>query len=43
MLRDYVSRLEAAGFTVKVFTPLQLTPFDTYAVQENEPVVLGYK
>lgn len=42
-LQDYVSRLTSAGFTVKVIQANELTVFSCYAIQEGEPVVLGYK
>lgn len=42
-LKDYVNRLTAAGFTVKVIDPQELAVFSLHAIQEGEPVVLGYK
>lgn len=42
-LKDYVSRLTAVGFTVKVIDSTELTAFSLHAIQEGEPVVLGYK
>jgi SAM-dependent methyltransferase len=41
-LRDYVKRLEAAGFRVHLLDPLVLSAFRRYAIQENETVVLCY-
>lgn len=42
-LNDYVNRLSAAGFDVKVISPGELGRFRQHAIQDGEPVVLGYK
>lgn len=42
-LEDYTHRLRTAGFIVRVITPEELAKFRIHAIQENEPVVLGYK
>jgi SAM-dependent methyltransferase len=41
-LRDYVQRLEAAGFRVRLLDPPALSAFRIYAIQENETVILCY-
>jgi SAM-dependent methyltransferase len=42
-LRDYVQRLEAAGFRVRLLDPSALSAFGPYAIQESETVILCYK
>jgi SAM-dependent methyltransferase len=42
-LSDYVQRLEAAGFRVRLLGPAVLAVFRGYAIQENETVVLCYR
>jgi len=42
-LPDYTSRLRRAGFTVTCIAPTELAQFQQHAIQEGEPVVLGYK
>ena len=42
-LPDYTSRLRRAGFTVNCIAPAELAQFQQHAIQEGEPVVLGYK
>lgn len=42
-LNDYVNRLQLAGFYVQVIPCEALKQFRVHAIQENEPVVLGYK
>ena len=42
-LSDYVKRLEAAGFRVRLLGPKTLSAFRTYAIQENETVILCHK
>ena len=42
-LRDYLQRLEAAGFQVRLLEPQTLSPFRIYAIQENEAVILCTK
>ena len=42
-LRDYVQRLEAAGFGVRLLDPKTLAVFRTYAIQENETVILYHR
>ncbi|WP_276481155.1 class I SAM-dependent methyltransferase [Paraflavitalea pollutisoli] len=42
-LDDYVERLTAAGFAVRVISAVELTTYSHHAIQAGEPVVLGYK
>ncbi|HEX8462231.1 MAG TPA: methyltransferase domain-containing protein [Segetibacter sp.] len=42
-LKDYVNRLETAGFKVRILSPEELTKYRSYATQERESVVLCYK
>jgi SAM-dependent methyltransferase len=42
-LRDYVRRLETTGFQVRLLDPQMLSPFRTFAIQENETVMLCYR
>jgi SAM-dependent methyltransferase len=42
-LHDYISRLEGAGFAVRLLGPGELAPFRGYAIQEKEVVILGYR
>ena len=42
-LDNYTSRLAKAGFNVKVVPYSTLTQFSLHALQENEPLVLGYR
>jgi SAM-dependent methyltransferase len=42
-LNDYVQRLEATGFQVRLLDPQTLSPFRTFAIQENETVILCYR
>jgi SAM-dependent methyltransferase len=42
-LRDYVQRLEAAGFRVRLLDPSALSAFRPYAIQESETVILCYR
>jgi SAM-dependent methyltransferase len=42
-LKDYIHRLEQAGFRVRVLTPEDLSPFLIHAIQPGEAVFLGYK
>jgi SAM-dependent methyltransferase len=42
-LGDYAQKLEAAGFRVRLLDPAALSAFRTYAIQENETVILCYK
>ncbi len=42
-LRDYVQRLEAVGFGVRLLDPGTLSVFRAYAIQEDETVILCYK
>jgi SAM-dependent methyltransferase len=42
-LRDYVQRLEAAGFRVRLLDPKTLSAFRPYAIQENETVILCHR
>lgn len=42
-LRDYVQRLEAAGFRLRLLGPPDLFVFRGYAIQEDETVILCYK
>ena len=42
-LDNYTTRLGKAGFKVKVISYSALMQFSMHALQENEPLVLGYK
>ena len=42
-LRDYLQRLEAAGFRVRLLDPETLSVFRPFAIQENETVILCHK
>ncbi|HTL10313.1 MAG TPA: methyltransferase domain-containing protein [Chitinophagaceae bacterium] len=42
-LNDYIARLQSAGFTVRLLTAAYLQQYATYAIQENECVIAGYK
>lgn len=42
-MKDYISRLEKAGFRVSILTPEALVSFRAHAIQENESVFLCYK
>lgn len=42
-MKDYINRLEKAGFRVSVLTPEALVSFRAHAIQEDESVFLCYK
>jgi len=42
-LQDYLQRLQLAGFTAKQLTAAHLKRYARYAIQEKEPVIIGYK